>query len=570
MSRKKRAGRPTVLRVPAAHPSTPTAELLTSIRQCDRHEARLAYTRYVLAAQVHDRNTTCDPAKDLRFLDDVAVTAAELSLVRRVSNHASTTLVTEADALVHRIPKIGLCLRDGLITPQQFKRLVVFTELIEGEDYADAVDAAIAGELGRTSVWSDRRLRDLVDRIIYRHDPDAIRRREEEARKGRCVDSYPLADGMAGIGITATAEDTRLAMAAIEALIDSATCKHDPRTKRARRSDAAISRLQGIPFGCQCDREDCPASTEGELSDQQARIVVHVICQEGTLGGGGDEGSDGDPGGEPPGGPDGGPGDGPDDGGPEEPVDVPRGGGEESPAPELDPAEHPGFLDGYGVISAGHVRAIARRPDAIIRPINPRPGEPLPTHQPSDPYRFSAALATYVRARDGYCVYPGCDRPAFASDLDHVGEFDHDNPVAGGKTTDINANAKCRLHHLHKTFGGLIDDQEVGADGKVRITIVSPNGYRVRGFGHTNEDLFPGLRLINFHDPPPPERPSASNPESPSDGPFAGARRSAGPSRRRTRLANKLARRRHERKLNRQDRERESAGLPPLPDTPPF
>lgn len=556
MSRKKRSARPTVLRIPAADDATPTVELLTTIRQCDQHESRLAHARYVLAAQLHERNTTCDPAADLRFLDDIAVTAAELSLVRRTTNGASTALVVEADAMAHRIPKIGECLRDGLITPQQFKRLVVFTDLIEGEDYADAVDSAIAGELARASVWSDRRLRDLVDRIIYRHDPEAVRRREEEARKGRCVDSYPLADGMAGISITASAEDTRLAMAAIERLIDSATCKHDPRTKRARRSDAAISRLQGDLFGCQCDREDCPATTDGSLSDKQARIVVHVICQESTLGGGGDDGPDG-------GGPDD---DGPDDGGPDD--GGPDGGdgddGGEDPDLTPDPAEHPGFLDGYGVISGGHVREIARRPDAIIRPINPQPGVALPTHLPSDLYRFSAALDTYIRARDGYCVHPGCNHPAFAADLDHVGEFDHDNPAAGGQTTHINANAKCRLHHLHKTFGNWIDDQHMGKDGRVHTTIISPNGYRVHGVGHTNEELFPGLRSIRFRDPPTPETPPGAKAED------ASARRSAGPSRRRTRLANKLARRRHERKLNRQDRQRELAALPPLPATPPF
>ena len=487
--------------------------LLTSIRQCDRDESLIAYTRYLFIEQLHAGTCTANPAEDLRLLDDLTATASELAIARRVTGWAAMTMLTEALALTHRIPAVGECLRDGVISPRQFQRLVVFTDLIDGEAYANQVDNAIAAALRRKGVCSDRRLRDLADRVIHRHDPDAVRRRHEQARSERGLSSRPLPDGMAEIGVIASAEDTCVAMEAVEALI-ATVCAHDPRSKHARRSDAAISRLQGTRFRCECDLEDCDAvASQEDLSEQHARIVVHVICQDGTLRAPGTE----------------------------------HDGGSD---------ERPGFLDGHGVISAAHVRDIAARPDALIRPLNPNPGHALPTHLPSDPYRFSTALDTYIRARDGYCVFPGCNHSAWASDIDHVTEYNHQNPADGGRTTPLNGNVKCRFHHLLKTFGGWLDDQYLGPDGLTHTKIVTPGGYSTHGHGHTNEALFPALQSIAFTDPPAAEVPSVL---------ALGPR--AGPQRRRTRLAAKHARRRYERQLNRRDRE---SGCPDLPTAPPF
>ena len=96
----------------------------------------------------------------------------------------------------------------------------------------------------------------------------------------------------------------------------------------------------------------------------------------------------------------------------------------------------PAFMDGHGVISAAHLRDLLARDDVRVRPLNPQSGEQartsLPTYLPSDPYRPSTALDTFIRARDGYCTIPGCDQPAWKCDIDHVQEYDHDNPGEGG------------------------------------------------------------------------------------------------------------------------------------------
>lgn len=525
-----------VFGVPRCDEFTTATDLLDAIDHCGRWQSHLSWAAYTRAADLHARTTSTAPEQDLRLLDDHANTAVRLAATLHLSKAAADAFLREALALIHRIPRIGECLRDGVITLAQFKRLVTLTDLIEGQPYAPDVDESVARELRCAGSPSMPRLRDMADRVIFRYDPDAVRHRREKAVHDRSAGSRRLIDGMARIDITASAEDIVLAMAAVEELAKS-VCPQDPRTPNARRSDAAISRLQEAPFRCQCDRADCPATTADQsISDRHARIVLHAIWESpapGTAAG------------------------------PHNWSDTVQDIGPDDAEANIEAAAHLpkdhqlGFLDGHGVISADHIRAIASRPDTIFRPLNPHPGQPLPAHLPSDPYRFSAALDTYIRARDGYCVFPGCTTPAWSADIDHVTEYDHHNPDQGGRTTPINGNVKCRYHHLFKTFGNWLDDQYIGSDGLTHTEFITPEGHRINGHGHTNEDLFPALRNIRFESPPTPaeKMPSACDPTR------------AAPSRRRTRHADKLARRRHERNLNKLKRESDATGLPdpPLP-----
>jgi hypothetical protein len=260
-------------------------------------------------------------------------------------------------------------------------------------------------------------------------------------------------------------------------------CPHDTRSRDARSSDALFALLTGTAFECDCARDDCAA----EIPDPDAlavlirdrentatakgRVLVHVIADQTTV-------------------------DGRDD--------------------------NPAFMDGHGVISAAHLRDLLARDDVRVRPLNPQSGEEaetsLPTHLPSDPYRPSTALDTFVRARDGYCCVPGCDQPAWKCDIDHVREYDHDDPSAGGQTSPDELGAKCRLHHNLKTFAdGWIDDQYRDSDGRLVSEVVSPEKVRFPGPAETNADLFPSLNTITWHDPDPdttarPEQPKRPKP----------------------------------------------------------
>lgn len=163
----------------------------------------------------------------------------------------------------------------------------------------------------------------------------------------------------------------------------------------------------------------------------------------------------------------------------------------------------------------------------------------------SDPYRPTALLDLIVRFLWGTCSVPGCDRPAFACDLDHVQEFDQLFPHRGGPTCLCNLAPKCRYHHLMKTYlDGFLDDLWLGTDGRYRMSTTVPGGL-TRETVAPNHWLLPQLdRLRCRHRlddrPTPPAATAAGDP---------------GPQRRRTRTEAKHSRRRAERARNRRERE---------------
>lgn len=64
----------------------------------------------------------------------------------------------------------------------------------------------------------------------------------------------------------------------------------------------------------------------------------------------------------------------------------------------------------------------------------------------TDSYTPTAAMRAYATARDGTCIYPGCDRDASACQLDHRIPFED-----GGPTTPGNLFSLCQHHHNIKT-----------------------------------------------------------------------------------------------------------------------
>lgn len=64
----------------------------------------------------------------------------------------------------------------------------------------------------------------------------------------------------------------------------------------------------------------------------------------------------------------------------------------------------------------------------------------------TDAYVPTDVMRAFVQARDGTCVYPGCDRPANKCQLDHRVPFGD-----GGPTTPSNLFCLCQKHHNVKT-----------------------------------------------------------------------------------------------------------------------
>ncbi|WP_082929555.1 HNH endonuclease signature motif containing protein [Mycobacterium sp. 852013-51886_SCH5428379] len=191
---------------------------------------------------------------------------------------------------------------------------------------------------------------------------------------------------------------------------------------------------------------------------------------------------------------------------------------------------------------------------ATTRPlVHPGDAAPEPRYTPS------RALADFVRCRDMSCRFPGCDVPAWNTDIDHTIPYGQ-----GGPTQASNLKCLCRLHHLLKTFWGWTDHQR--RDGTVVWTSPAGETY-VTTPG--SAALFPSLCV-----PTAPVRTRPVVDDQPGD------RAAMMPRRRRTRAQNRSARFAAERAAN---RERRRARLrathpyfqpapPPAPgdDPPPF
>ncbi|GED96375.1 HNH endonuclease signature motif containing protein [Gordonia crocea] len=479
--------------------------------------AMIAWAEYREIGAMHTHLTRTgkpEPSpRGVRLLDIDTQCAARIAMSQGLTQRQGEHWLQDAIAMRDRLPRVGRQLRDGHLSPRQFRLIITRTELIDDHDWAPAIDTAIADILARHTPgsWSTRRLADMVDRIIFRHDPDAVRRRHDKANHDRCTWILPGTDGMSSLGATMTAENAAIAYTAILDLA-AHTCPHDTRTSDARNSDALYALITGTPFDCDCHREDCtatipdPTTLATWIRDHQntaitnGRILVHVIANHTTLAGHDDE---------------------------------------------------PAYLNGHGIISAAHLRNITHRNDTTIRPLNPTAGTvSLPTHLPSDPYRPSAALDTFIRIRDGYCTTPGCNQPAWTCDIDHTTEFDHHHPHLGGQTTPDNLTTKCRLHHRLKTFGtGWLDDHYRTRTGHLTHETVTPEDIHLPGPAETNTTLFPTLDTITWHQPPPPTKPSNPKHHRPHD-----------------RTKTKHARRRAEREANRKQRlaNEQAGGDPPF------
>ncbi|WP_072681300.1 DUF222 domain-containing protein [Rhodococcoides corynebacterioides] len=223
-----------------------------------------------------------------------------------------------------------------------------------------------------------------------------------------------------------------------------------------------------------------------------------------------------------------------------------------------------GYIPGLGIVSGAHIRDLAADPATLIRPLGDGTDTPLPATQPADPYRPSAALNTYIRARDQYCTWPGCNRPAWDGDLDHITEYDHAHPERGGQTTATGLGAKCRFHHLLKTFGDFVDDQYPDPDhpGRIIRTFTIPEGRTVLGPAYTGHDAHPGLDMIVFGDPPDAGKKTPPTPRTPTPG-------EPEPTRPAPRTEQKHARRRQERNRNRLRNALNGVAPPLAEDTPP-
>ena len=380
-------------------------------------------------------------AVDRRVVDVFANVAREVSTVLCVAASTADRQVNLAVEAVERLPQVARLMRDGVISVAAFGDIVLQATGVADADLIAAVDAATAADLREMGGVSRTDAANAARRSVAEVDPDGVRERRQMRGKAVTV-SHDVDDS--DVTIATTPEDVAVIDASLNVVAD-AVCGNDSRTRGVRRHDAAVALLTRGEFVCDCGDDDCAATApESVVSDRFAKVVVHVVADAATL--------DGD-------------------------------------------SEKAGWLDGFGVLDANHVREVAARSDAVMRPLDIA-GLADGTAQPGNSYRPTAACDTAVRAVFGTCTDPGCARPAWRCDLDHQIEFNHDEPAAGGATCPCNLNPKCRFHHLLKTFGtGWVDDQVVDANGVIWTEVTTPTGFTMRSRAR-NQWLLPDLGLV--------------------------------------------------------------------------
>lgn len=349
------------------------------------------------------------------FATDAHVaTAAEISPIQNISYHRALSQVTTAATLRQRLPRVGKVLRSGLIDYRMLAAIIARTENVE-DDVIARVDAALAASVTRWMKLSEPKLRDRIDRIVASVDPAAVRI-PPKVDECRHLDIYPSdTAGMAWINGHIRAEDGAALSQRLDALA-ATVCQHDPRTKEQRRADASGALARGqAALVCRCGREDCPAAA---VRADAASAVIHLLAEQATV-----EGT----------------------------------------------SDTPGYLPGFGVLPAESVRSIAETAD--LKPLT----APRADGAADAGYRPSATLKEFVQWRDLTCRWPGCDKPARTSDIDHT------TPWPYGPTHPSNTKCYCRIHHLVKTFVPGWSEQQL-PDGTVLLT--SPTGHLYRCEAH--------------------------------------------------------------------------------------
>ncbi|MGW5522463.1 DUF222 domain-containing protein [Gordonia sp. NPDC003950] len=258
-------------------------EVLVAMTELDRCRSYMAwldssFTAYVVRCLTdHRLDASAEYAQ---------IAADHISRTRNLAMVSARRMLDEAIVMATRLPKTGRALREGRISHSQFRTLISRTSLLdvgpEMHPNTALVDAAIADRLfERTGQWPATSLRDMADRIVFQHAPDAVREPRKRNLEGRGVFTLYEGDGTGEITGTMAAEHITIAEKTIAALADCA-CGKDPRTRRQRHADAMYSLLSGTLFTCECGREECPAVIPEPGCIPDVQIVLHVIADETT------------------------------------------------------------------------------------------------------------------------------------------------------------------------------------------------------------------------------------------------------------------------------------------------
>jgi len=424
-------------------------ELIAVIEEAHRQESKLIARKLAAVAALlwhRMEEYETDPGPAYATVSGAQRAAAEVAAAMNLSPRAASFMVSYADTLKTRLPRLAELLAEGRTDWRTVELVINRTDLVQ-DSSIDQIDRSLAARVVNWRCWSRRRIINAVDAAVRVADPDAARERRLADDNDRHIDVTALPGGAARVSgqvaaAAAAAFDQRLSA------LTNGVCARDPRSLAVRRADALAAMAEGRRLACRCGADDCPARSADDQAPAGARVVVNVVASEEAVTG---------------------------------------------------RSQQPGYLSGFGVIAADQVRDFIDAGAAL------RILEPTTTLVEALRYQPSAALERWVRCRDLTCRFPGCDRRAEFCDVDHTVPFNHADPSAGGLTVATNLKCLCRIHHRLKTFhggvGGWRDEQL--PDGTIVWTSPMGQVYRTTPGG---ADLFAEFRKPACGQPTPRRR----------------------------------------------------------------
>ena len=331
--------------------------LLASIGTSSRVENQAAARRLRGIAELFELRRRERGEREDWAVDTWAAVGAELAAALRISLGKAGSAMTYGLAM-RQLPDVAALFIAGDINTEMFQTVVFRTGLITDEAVLALVDRELAVCAARWPSMTQGKLASEIDRIVIKHDPDAVRRRRERAQ-GREVIVGDDMNGCTEVFARLFSTDAQAFNQRLDALAKS-VCGADPRTVAQRRADAfGALAARADRLACQCGDPGCPATEKPATG----AVVIHVVAEEATLTG---------------------------------------------------RSDNPAYVLGGNTLIPGELLielAKQARLSPLIHPAD------LPAERG---YQPSRALADFVRARDLTCRAPGCDKPATQSDIDHT------------------------------------------------------------------------------------------------------------------------------------------------------
>jgi hypothetical protein len=116
-------------------------------------------------------------------VDGFKRTAAEAAAAMNLSPMTASYLLSHAEALHTRLPRVAALLVDGRTDWRTVRLIISRADLITDEELIARLDQSLTGRIAKWQSWSRQRIINAADATVRVVDPDAARETSRVRRK---------------------------------------------------------------------------------------------------------------------------------------------------------------------------------------------------------------------------------------------------------------------------------------------------------------------------------------------------------------------------------------------------